>query len=258
VCDKDVYLAGVDVNPQLVDFCKHNIRHADVRLSKFWPPLDFPTAHFDLIYAVSVFTHLTLSASVCWAGELARLLKSGDVLVTTFHGTYYLNEYEQGICKVNKEGVRMLEERGYYLHLHTRESNNFLGSSDYAAYHTTAFMKSLFKDFKRLRPYPGISHGSSDLVFYQDGRPTGLEAMQQQASHPCRERPMVSVGIHTTWLKVQTHDFGLRNSIEQWFSHLKARTKRFYNNFPNGSSLKSVQTYFAIHTATYNLLLGLT
>jgi len=52
--------------------------------------------------------------------------------------------------------------------------------------------------------------------------------------------------------------FGLRNSIKQWFSRLKARTKRFYNNFPNGSSLKSVQTYLVIHTATYNLLLNLT
>jgi len=52
--------------------------------------------------------------------------------------------------------------------------------------------------------------------------------------------------------------FGLRNRIEQWFSQLKARTKRFYNNFPHGSSLRSVQTYLAIHTAAYNLLLGLT
>jgi len=50
--------------------------------------------------------------------------------------------------------------------------------------------------------------------------------------------------------------FGLRNSIEQWFSHLKAGTKRFYNNFPHGSSLESVQTYLAIHTATYNLLMS--
>jgi len=59
-------------------------------------------------------------------------------------------------------------------------------------------------------------------------------------------------------LKFRYMTFGLRNSIEQWFSQLKARTNRFYNNFPRGSSLKGAQTYLAIHTATYNLLLVLT
>ena len=83
---------------------------------------------------------------------------------------------------------------------------------------------------------------------------------------PCRNKPLILVdrGPWYRWafiqlgLKSRHMTFRLRNRIEQWFSHLKARTKRFYNDFPHGSSLKSVQTYLAIHTATYNLLLGLT
>jgi len=82
----------------------------------------------------------------------------------------------------------------------------------------------------------------------------------------CRNKPLILVdkGPWCPWaftqlgLRFRHMRFGLRNSIEQWFSQLKGRTKRFYNNFPNGSSLKSVQTYLAIHTATYNLLRGLT
>jgi len=82
----------------------------------------------------------------------------------------------------------------------------------------------------------------------------------------CRNKPLILAdkGPWYPWafielgLRFRHMTFGLRNRIEQWFSQMKARTKRFYNNFPNGSSLKSVQTYIAIHTATYNLLLGLT
>jgi len=59
-------------------------------------------------------------------------------------------------------------------------------------------------------------------------------------------------------LRFRYMTFGLHNSIEQWFSQLKARTERFCNNIPHGSSLRSFQTYLAIHTAAYNLLLGLT
>lgn len=49
------------------------------------PPLDLPSGHFDLIYAVSVFTHLTEEWS-SWLLELRRLLKPEGLLVATFLG----------------------------------------------------------------------------------------------------------------------------------------------------------------------------
>lgn len=49
------------------------------------PPLDQPDEMFDLIYCVSVFTHLTRSWSA-WLLELHRLLKPGGLLVVTFMG----------------------------------------------------------------------------------------------------------------------------------------------------------------------------
>jgi len=49
------------------------------------PPLDRPDGFFDLIYVVSVFTHLTDSWSR-WLLELHRLLKPDGLLVSTFAG----------------------------------------------------------------------------------------------------------------------------------------------------------------------------
>lgn len=49
------------------------------------PPLDQPDATFDLIYCVSVFTHLTRSWSA-WLLELHRVLKADGLLLVTFMG----------------------------------------------------------------------------------------------------------------------------------------------------------------------------
>jgi len=106
------------------------------------------------------------------------------------------------------------------------------------------------------------------LGFKASWQRSSLDAIlfMRQVLKLCSNKPLILVdkGPWYPWafiqlgLRFRHMTFGLRNRIEQWFSHLKARTKRFYNNFPHGSSLKSVQTYLAIHTATYNLLLGLT
>lgn len=49
------------------------------------PPLPLESGSFDLIYAVSVFSHLTDSWAA-WLLELHRLLVPGGLLVATFHG----------------------------------------------------------------------------------------------------------------------------------------------------------------------------
>jgi SAM-dependent methyltransferase len=49
------------------------------------PPTSLPDSHFDLIYAYSVFTHLSDSWSA-WLLELHRLLKADGILVLTVFG----------------------------------------------------------------------------------------------------------------------------------------------------------------------------
>lgn len=49
------------------------------------PPVDLPSGRFDLVYAVSVFTHLSVGWER-WLLELHRLLTDGGVLLATFIG----------------------------------------------------------------------------------------------------------------------------------------------------------------------------
>jgi SAM-dependent methyltransferase len=50
-----------------------------------WPPLPFADDSFDLVYALSVFTHLTDSWSA-WLLELRRVLAPGGLLIASFLG----------------------------------------------------------------------------------------------------------------------------------------------------------------------------
>ena len=56
---------------------------ADVRVNREQPPLDFPDDHFDLVTALSVFTHIADGWSD-WLLEIRRVLKPGGLLIATF------------------------------------------------------------------------------------------------------------------------------------------------------------------------------
>lgn len=79
-------VSGCDVNPLLVDWCRKNLAGASFEVSSPHPPLPYEDGAFDLVYAISVFTHLTEERQRKWLAELSRILTPGGVLVATTHG----------------------------------------------------------------------------------------------------------------------------------------------------------------------------
>ncbi len=58
------------------------------------PPVDLDDGRFDLIYAISVFTHLTDDWAP-WLLEMRRLLKPGGLLLASTHGAGIAFRYDQ-------------------------------------------------------------------------------------------------------------------------------------------------------------------
>ncbi|MEM2695765.1 MAG: hypothetical protein QXU09_02385 [Thermoproteota archaeon] len=79
----------------------------------------------------------------------------------------------------------------------------------------------------------------------------------------CTDKPPILVDKGPRYLEALTSlnlkwrhvTLGVRNRIERWFSILKAGTKRFNNNFPNNSTLKSTKTLLEAFITLHNALL---
>ena len=87
---------GSDYNPELVAWCRANLPFARFATNDLEPPLAYADGSFDLVYALSVLTHLPEGTQAAWLRELARVSR-GWVVVTT-HGAAYrdrLSEEEQ-------------------------------------------------------------------------------------------------------------------------------------------------------------------
>ncbi len=89
--DLPVEIHGCDYNPVLIDWCRRRLRFAQFETNGLEPPLPYTDARCDLIYALSVFTHLPEPLQSRWVAELARVLRPGGHLIISTHGAAYLD-----------------------------------------------------------------------------------------------------------------------------------------------------------------------
>lgn len=84
-------LYGTDYNPDLIAWCRKNLKFAEFRNNLLADSLEYRDEQFDFIYALSVFTHLREPLQNFWIKELCRVLKPGGYLWITVHGEkFYL------------------------------------------------------------------------------------------------------------------------------------------------------------------------
>ena len=79
-------VAGCDYNPLLVEWCAANLPFAEFRLNRLAPPLPYEDDSFDLLYTISIFTHLDEPLQRRWADELRRVVRPGGLVIVTVSG----------------------------------------------------------------------------------------------------------------------------------------------------------------------------
>ena len=80
---------GADANEHAIAWCRATLPFGRFASNGLAPPLEHADGSFDLVYALSVFTHLPEDLQLAWTHELERLLRPGGFLLLTTHGARY-------------------------------------------------------------------------------------------------------------------------------------------------------------------------
>lgn len=93
----NVQAYGCDVNDDAIAFMKRAYL-VQTYASSFDPPLIYDDKTFDLIYSVSIFSHLSEEDGKIWLAELKRITKPGAILCLTFNSfTSLRTSHKQGL-----------------------------------------------------------------------------------------------------------------------------------------------------------------
>jgi SAM-dependent methyltransferase len=109
-------VSAAEIDPALVEWCQSNLKRVDTRSNGASPPAPFEAHTFDLIYSLSVFTHLPLHLTEAWLADFARMAKPGGLLVVTTHGDHALSiiqpsEVHQKLFAITAAEIGILRQR---------------------------------------------------------------------------------------------------------------------------------------------------
>ena len=145
---------GCDINPKMIDWCEANLGFADVRVTGLEPPLPYADSSFDLVYAFSVFTHLTEALQHSWIRESLRVLKPQGYLLMSTMGEHYLS------LQRLSESERQTFLNGDLVVLYERSA----GTSLCSAYHPPEYVRrELAADFETVAFHPAVDGGRHDI-----------------------------------------------------------------------------------------------
>lgn len=74
---------GCDCLPSMIQICNQTLPGCEFYKNNPMPPLQYKSGMFDLIYAYSVFSHISEHAQKAWLEEFHRVLKPDGLLILT-------------------------------------------------------------------------------------------------------------------------------------------------------------------------------
>jgi 2-polyprenyl-3-methyl-5-hydroxy-6-metoxy-1,4-benzoquinol methylase len=154
-------LTGSDIDAEAIGWANSHLGDiAKFRTNGCTPPTGFEEAMFDIVYCISLFTHLDESSQYAWLAELSRLLRPGGVLLTSVHG-----DAASGPCTRYERAA--LERDGIVFRVDHKGRFKLDGLPDFyqTTFHTRRYIERHWTRHFDLRAYrEGGLHGHQDLV----------------------------------------------------------------------------------------------
>lgn len=150
-------LAGSDISRGAIEWNRQHMPFGEFVENQVEPPLPFADQSFDLVYAVSVVTHLGEDLQFAWLRELERVLGPGGIAMLTVMGE------ELAAWKLAPDELAAFQRKGYFYK--SVQPGGLHGLPDFYqdAYHSRAYV---LREWSRyFRPLAYIRNGP---MFFQD------------------------------------------------------------------------------------------
>jgi SAM-dependent methyltransferase len=154
---------GVDVDVTAIEWCIEHLQPGRFKGTSALPPLPFPAGHFDVVYSISVFTHLDQHMQDVWLSELRRILKSDGVLLITVHGP-------KAAEALDSEGRDQLKQLGF-LHRKSTKLKAFVPDWYHTTWHTEKYIIERVSSHFTKFQYRTVKDGLQDVVVGWGSRP---------------------------------------------------------------------------------------
>ncbi len=159
-----VKLIGVDVDADNIAWCRTAFPNCSFESTDLYPPLPFASESLDLVYGISVFTHLKEQDQFKWLEELRRVTRPGGVLLFSLHGEHaWFRSQTPGTRATFVEWKR----RGFYDLCADSNLKGFIADEDYYhdVFHDLSYIvREWGRFFKVVEYFPGSLQGVQDLV----------------------------------------------------------------------------------------------
>jgi SAM-dependent methyltransferase len=124
-------LCGCDYNPKLIRWCRKNLPFAAFSTNHLLGHLDYEDGSFELVFLLSVFTHLTAAQQSSWLDELGRVLRPGGYLLLTTHGQSYERHIPENLKERFRNGEMVVVD------------GEWAGQNRCATYHPEKFVREV-------------------------------------------------------------------------------------------------------------------
>ncbi|WP_327281243.1 class I SAM-dependent methyltransferase [Streptomyces sp. NBC_01205] len=105
-------LHAAEIQTDLLTWCRGNLQPVRYVNNLVEPPLPYEDDTFDLIYAISVFTHLPAPLHTRWLCELSRILGPDGRIVMTERGEAYTGQLNpEELHRLGSDGIAVRNER---------------------------------------------------------------------------------------------------------------------------------------------------
>ena len=158
-------ITGMEIDRDNLQWCTEHYRWAHFLEGRLEPPLDVPDDSFDLIFGISVFTHLTEDLQHQWLAELRRITKPGGVVLMTVVGdiSWFRNRF-------SLEQFKTWKTTGFIDVGSDTILDSHIGRAGYyrLVYHDAAYvLRQWGQHFRVLDVLPGYCNNYQDLVVMQ-------------------------------------------------------------------------------------------